>query len=107
MNKKQQQETIGAFRVACYNLASAINEQLFDGSRKFYWVGGEVGGMCDFDDIDYLRPEEMVRIIDAGMTYDQYAEWRDANVNNRQYINLASWLKGLRHDMLERQTSKR
>lgn len=107
MNKKQQQETIAAFRVACYNLAEAVNEQLFEGSRKPYWVAEEVGGVCDFDDIDFLRPEEMVRIINVGMTYDEYAEWRDANVNNRQFINLSSWLKGLRHDMLERQTQKR
>lgn len=109
MDKKQQQqqETIGDFLAACYGLAEAVNQQLFEGSRKWDWVAGEVGGVCYFNDIDFLRPEEMVRIINAGMTYDEYAEWRDANVNSRQYINLSSWLKGLRHDMLERQTQER
>ena len=47
-----------------------------------------------------LNPEDMVRIIENGLTYDEYAEWRDANLDNGRYINLKSWLMGARHDML-------
>ena len=99
MNIKQQQAVV-AFRKACNDLAQAVNEQLFDGDRSFYWVGGEVGGACDFDDIDVLNPEDMVLIIENGLDYDHYAEWRNANLDHDKYINLKSWLMGCRHDML-------
>ena len=88
------------FKKACDDLAELVNVQLFDGCRKWYWIGDEVGGACDFEDCDVLNPEDMMRIIENGLTYDEYAEWRDANIDNNRYINLKSWLMGLRHDML-------
>lgn len=94
-------EIIKAFRTACNNLAEAVNQHLFEGTRTFYWVAEDTGGMCDFEDEDFLSPEDMIRILKTGMTYDEYAEWRDANMANDRYINLASWLKGLRHNMLQ------
>ena len=99
MNIKQQQAAV-AFREACNDLAQAVNEQLFDGDRSFYWVGGEVGGACDFDGTDVLNPEDMVFIIENGLDYDQYEEWHCANLDHDKYINLKSWLMGCRHDML-------
>lgn len=95
--------TIDTFRKACDGLAEAVNRKLFEGSRSFYWIGDEAGGLCDFDDCDIIKPEDMVRILESGMTYDEYAAWRDANTDNTQYINLASWLKGLRHGMIDSQ----
>lgn len=99
MNIKQQQAAV-AFRKACNDLAQAVNEQLFDGDRSFYWVGGVVGGTCDFGDVDFLSPEDMVLIIENGLDYDHYAQWRNANLGHDKYINLKSWLMGCRHDML-------
>lgn len=84
---------------ACDDLAELVNEQLFDGCREWYWIGDEVGGACDFDEFDVLNPEDMVRIIENGLTYDEYAEWRNANLDNNRYINLKSWLMGARHSM--------
>ena len=98
---KSQKETIELFKFACNNLATSVNQQLFDGCRKWYWIGDEVGGACDFEECDVLNPEDMVRIIENGLTYDQYAEWRDANLDNGRYINLRLWLMGERHDMLK------
>ena len=89
------------FKKACDDLAELVNEQLFDGCREWYWIGDEVGGACDFEDCDVLNPEDMVRIIENGLTYDEYAEWRDANLDNNRYINLQSWLKGARHSMMK------
>ena len=88
------------YEKACDDLAELINEQLFDGCRDWYWIGDEVGGACDFEETDVLNPEDMVRIIENGLTYDQYAEWREANLDNGGYINLKSWLMGLRHALL-------
>ena len=98
---KSQKETIELFKFACNSLATAVNKQLFDGCRKWYWIGDEVGGVCDFEDCDLLNPEDMVRVIENNMTYDEYAEWREANLNNNYYIHLKSWLMGERHDMFK------
>ena len=93
--------TIELFRMACNRLATFVNEQLFNGCRDWYWIGDEVGGACDFEKVDVLNPEDMIRIIENGLTYDEYVEWREANLDDGRYINLKSWLMGLRHDMLK------
>ena len=93
-------KVVTMFQSYCNQLATLVNDQLFDGCRKWYWIGDEVGGACDFEETDVLNPDDMVRIIENCMTYDEYAEWRDANIDNNRYINLKSWLMGLRHDML-------
>ena len=48
----------------------------------------------------------MVRIIENGITYDEYAEWRDANLDNGRYINLKSWLLGARHYMFKEENNR-
>ena len=95
------QKIIKQYKDSCNELAELVNMQLFDGCRKWYWIGDEVGGACDFEDCDVLNLEDMVRIIENGLTYDEYAEWRDANLDNKHYINLKSWLMGARHYMLK------
>lgn len=86
---------------ACERLVKITNKQLFDGFRSTYWVGGVCGGLCCFDDTDFLGPEEMALIIRHEVTYEQYAEWREANLANERKINLQSWLEGARHSMLK------
>ena len=107
MSKKKlntfQLVTLELFRESCDRLAELVNMQLFAGWRKWYWIGDEVGGACDFEECDVLNPEDMVRIIENNMTYDEYTEWRDANIDNNRYINLKSWLMGARHDMLDKE----
>ena len=98
--KLKQKEIVQQYKDSCNELAELVNMQLLDGCRKWYWIGDEVGGACDFEDCDVLNPEDMVRIIENGLTYDEYAEWRDANLDDGRYINLKSWLMGARHDML-------
>lgn len=94
--------TIEMFKTACNRLAIFVNMQLFDGCRKWYWISDEVGGACDFEEADVLHPDDMVRIIDNNMSYDEYTEWRDANLDHAQYINLKSWLMGARHEMFNK-----
>lgn len=84
---------------ACERLVNVINEQMFDDSRDPYWIGGVCGGLCDFGDTDFLTPEEMALIIQDKVTYEQYVEWREANLASECKINLQSWLKGARHSM--------
>ena len=99
--ESQLKKIIKQYKDSCNELAELVNMQLFDGCREWYWIGDEVGGACDFEETDVLNPEDMVRIIENGLTYDEYAEWRDANLNDGRYINLKSWLMGARHYMLK------
>lgn len=82
-------------------LCELVNEQLFEGCREWYWVGDHHGGICCFDDTDYLNVEDMILILEQDVTYDQYAEWHNAELDHPyQHINLRSWLMGARHEML-------
>lgn len=101
-DKIKQADVVQRFKDACNDIAEAVNKQLFDGSRKWYWIGDDVGGACDYEEADILNPDDMVRIIENRTTYDEYAEWRDANLDHAQYINLKSWLMGARHEMFNK-----
>ena len=104
--KLKQKEIVQQFKDSCNKVAESVNKQLFDGCRRWYWIGEEVGGACDFEECDVLNPEDMVRIVENGLTYDEYAEWREANLDHAQYINLKSWLMGARHDMLDKENRR-
>lgn len=104
--KLKLKEIIQQYKDSCNKLAEIVNKQLFDGCRRWYWIGEEVGETCDFDECDVLNPEDMVRIIENGITYDQYAEWREANLDDGRYINLKSWLMGARHDIFKEEWSE-
>lgn len=99
--------TVELFRNASNRLATFVNMQLFDGCRKWHWIGDEVGGACDFEEADVLNAEDMVRIIENNMSYDEYAEWRNANLDNNRYINLKSWLMGARHAMFKEEETEK
>lgn len=103
MDQNRNAQLIQQFYSACNALAHAVNLLLFDGMRNPYWVADEVGGICDFEDTDFLTPEDMVLILKANLTYDEYAEWRDANIKygeTKGNINLKSWLKSCRFSMI-------
>lgn len=97
---------VAMFHSYCNQLATLVNDQLFDGCRDWSWIGDEVGGMCDFEESDVLSPEDMVRILKHNISYDDYAAWREANLDHEKYINLKSWLMGLRHDMLDEENTE-
>lgn len=101
-NKTKKPDALQRFKDACNDIAEAVNKQLFDGCREWYWIGDDIGGACDFEKADILNPDDMVRIIEDNMSYDEYAEWRDANLDHAQYINLKSWLRGARHEMFNK-----
>ena len=95
-------KTLERYKIAASELASAVNHQLFDDLREWYWLRDIVGGTCDFGDCDVLGTDDMVLILEHRMTFDEYAEWQDANLKNSHYINLYSWLLGARHNMLNK-----
>lgn len=109
MKPSKNAQLIQQFHDACNALVNAVNVQLFDSTRTPYWVANEVGGICDFEETDFLTPEEMVLILQSNLTYDEYAEWRDANIEyggKKGNINLKSWLKGCRFSMIKDKPKK-
>jgi hypothetical protein len=76
-------------------MAAIVSNELFDG-REYRWVADDVGGVCDFGDVDFLTPPgDMALILEHGITYEQYAQWCDANLEKHDHIiNLRSWIMG-------------
>lgn len=103
--KSNKTDEVGLFEVACYELAEKVNKQLFNGERNWRWVNDVIGDVCDFENADFININEMALIVAKKLSYETYAEWRDANIaSDKGIINLSSWLKGCRHSMLnERQ----
>lgn len=99
-------KSIQQFKNCCNKLAELVNQRLFDGCRTWYWIGDDVGGTCDFEETDVLNTEDMLRILENDMNYDDYAEWRNANLDNNRYINLKSWLMGARHEMFKEEETE-
>lgn len=104
--EQTDKQVVESYRMACWDLASRTYRRLFEDGRDFYWVGGDVGGVCNFGDNDYINAEDMARILETGMTFPEYEEWREANLFNGEEINLRSWLKGCRHSMLRNKGEK-
>lgn len=100
-----KQKIIEKTKKALDELAEAVNEHLFEGCRDWYWVGDRVGGLCCFDEYDFLNVDEMVLILEEDVDYDTYAEWRNAEIDHpEQYINLKSWLMGARYEIINNNT---
>lgn len=109
LKEKRDNMAIDFYNRACDMLARRTSYHLFadrddpeDDGREFYWIGDDVGGLCDFGDCDILTPDDMVRILRDNVPYDKYAEWRDASLeqpHNAPHINLRSWLMGARYDL--------
>ena len=98
-NKQVSQQVSNALNLLCV----AVNRQIFEGCREWHWVGDAVGGVCCFDDTDFLNTEDMLLILEKNITYEQYEEWHCAELDNPDiHINLRSWLRGARHQMLEK-----
>lgn len=106
--KRLRKKNISVYRAACESLKEAVNEQLFECGRSPYWIGDEVGGLCDFEEYMILSATDMVLIIENNLTYEQVSEWINAGVDynfgreETHYINLKSWLMGARYEMLDK-----
>lgn len=100
---KERHGAVGVVRVfneVCDALAEEVNNQLFGGRFNWHWAFDARGGVCDFEGGGDLSVEDMVRVIENELTEEQYDAWRDANLEYEQYIDLESWLRGTRHEMV-------
>jgi hypothetical protein len=63
-----------------------------------YWVGGDVGGVLDYDGVFSISIEEIIFCVENDVTEDQYEEWQNYNCDAAEFgfstPNLKSWMKG-------------
>lgn len=87
------------YKKICNRIAETVNQQLFDGSRSWYWIGEDGCELCDFGDIDVLSIETMSCIIEKNVSYEEYVEWRDYFIEHPEIVttNLRTWIKEKRN----------
>lgn len=96
-NEKETRDLLELFSSTCNDLAKEVNDVLFEGCRDWYWVGEQVGGLCAFEDTDFLTPDEMYLILAYKVSYETYADWREWNLAYGDIVhnfNLWSWIHG-------------
>lgn len=90
----------------CNRIATIVNNQLFDGSRKWYWIGDQLD-LCDFEDTDVISLSDMCLIIEHNLSFEEYSAWSTyALDHSEEKINLRSWIMGYRPNN-SRSTQKR
>lgn len=112
INFKEKETTIDSvsnvkltngYKKICNRIAETVNQQLFDGTRSWYWIGEDGCEMCDFDDTDVLSIETMSCIIEKNVSYEEYVEWRDYFIDHPEIVttNLRTWIKKKRNKQEE------
>lgn len=98
-----------AYEAVCEAYAQRLCAQLgFMNSDDAYWVGDERGGTLQLSDNYFLGMEDIVLIVDNAMSYEDFDEWytqwidydMEAGEPKPNRINLWSWLKGARPDII-------
>lgn len=96
-----------AYEAVCEAYAQRLCAQLgFINREDSYWVGDERGGTLQLSDNYFLGMEEIVLIVDNAMSYEDFDEWYtqrtdiDENGECVYGINLWSWFKGARPDII-------
>lgn len=64
-----------------------------------YWVGDRIGvDLFCFNDQYAVNLDQMIYIVEEGVTYEEFVEWEDYCTKCREYnlptMNLESWHKG-------------
>ena len=63
-----------------------------------YWVGGDVGGVLDYDGAFSISMEEIIFCVENDVTEEQYEEWQNYICDAAEFgfstPNLKSWMKG-------------
>lgn len=86
-------ENFDKYEALCNDIAEMVNKRLFDGKRKWYWIGEEIGGICDFEDTDFINMAEMLSIIKYNVTFDEYNSWHSYSIDEPTHsFSLRSWI---------------
>lgn len=95
MNKKQLRKN---FENACNAYAMELCLQWDIDNRSCYWIGNEIGGVLEYEGDVHLNMDEIIYIVENGITIGEVYEWQDYCIKAHEYgfnlLNLKSWHKG-------------
>ena len=103
MNKTQIKQLKENYEKACNDYVAALLYLWGRDCKCSYWIGGEVGGVCDVDGWIFINMQDVVYCVENGVTSKEYEQWQDYGVKCAKYhlpiMNLNAWHKGApRHD---------
>ena len=103
MDKAQRKLLKENYEKACNDYVRALLTLWGRDCKCSYWIGGEVGGVCDVDGWIFINMQDVVYCIENGVTSKEYEQWQDYGVKCTTYhlpiMNLNAWHKGApRHD---------
>ena len=83
---------------ACEAYVNAMLESFEIYRTDCWWVSDEIGGVFMVGDMLSLNMQDIVYIVDNGISYDECVDWQDynlfANEFNFNMLNLNAWHKG-------------
>jgi hypothetical protein len=83
---------------ACNAYVKAMLESFEVDRENCWWVGDEVGGVFMVGDMLSLNMQDIVYIVDNGISYDECVDWQDYNLRANEFnfnmLNINSWHKG-------------
>lgn len=80
------------------NLAKDLIDNFFEG-RDWGWIAGNPFDVIETDNT-FFQTIDVLDAIRYGMTIQELFEWYYANDSEEMFINLNSWQKGFRHNMI-------
>ena len=107
-NRRRRNAAVKRYRDACEILRTTLRDMYFPENDRSYWIGDDIGGLCDFGDTSIISASDIALLIEKNVSYDSFDEWANAGLDynadkpesERKYINLKSWLMGARYEML-------
>ena len=98
MNKAHIKQLKENYEKACNNYVAALLNLWGIDSKSTYWIGGEVGGVCDVDGWITISMQDIVYCVDNNVTSKEVDEWQEYYVKCIKYniptMNLNAWHKG-------------
>ena len=86
------------FEDSCEAYVKAMLNNFEIDRNSCFWVADEVGGVFMVGDRLSLNMQDIVYIVDNGISYDDCVDWQDynlcANEFNLNMLNLKSWHTG-------------
>lgn len=95
---------IQAYDKACMDIVREFEQK--QGLHFEHWVGGEVGGIAAFGCVFFFSMQNMVEDLLQDVPKGLVIEWLYAEIEQEKSINYSTFLKGLRHNMLDTQQEK-
>lgn len=96
--KRRIEEARQALRYVCDIYVRMLAEKWNRDWREAYWVGDELGGLCDFDGDLTITLTDMIYALENDVSYAEYTEWINYNIDAHRWgfhnINLKSWHMG-------------